>query len=108
MVSDRNPDLLEETRMPRNVRSILALLVLLLFLGTGAAHALPSEGSGPERAGMLVAIWDWVASLLGTEPSYRPVHEAVIGIPPVPGTSGGSGCDYGGYIDPNGCPASGR
>lgn len=108
MVSGRNPDLLEETRMSRNVRSILALLLLVLFLGTGAAHALPSEGSGPDhRAGMLVALWDWVASLLGTEPSYRPAHEAVIVAPPQ-GTNGNPHCEYGGYIDPNGCPASGR
>ena len=83
--------------MSRKVRSVVALLMLTLFLGTGVAHALPSEGSGPDRdSGMLVALWDWVASLLGVEPSYHPAHEAVI-LPPPPGTNGsGSGWSTGG------------
>ena len=93
--------------MSRKVRFMLALVMLTLFLGSGAAHALPSEGRNADRgSGMLVAVWEWVASLLGMEPSSRPAHEAVIVSPP-PVTNGNSGCDYGGYIDPNGCP-SGR
>ena len=83
--------------MSRKVRSILALLVLTLFLGTGAAHALPAEGPSLDRApGMLVAIWEWVTSLWGAEGSLLPVHEAVeVSVPPPPTTTGG-------YIDPNG------
>lgn len=93
--------------MSRKVRSLLALFVLTLFLGTGAAHALPPEGRDADRGlGMLAAVWEWVASLLGPETSYRPAHEAGIVSPP-PVTNGSSGCEYGGYIDPNGCP-SGR
>ena len=93
--------------MSRNVRSLLALVVLTLFLGTGAAHALPPEGRDADRgSGMLVAVWEWVTSLLGMESSYRSAHEAAIISPPTE-TSSSSGCDFGGYIDPNGCP-SGR
>jgi hypothetical protein len=93
--------------MSRKVRSLLALVVLTLFLGTGAAHALPLGGRDADQGpGMLVAVWEWVASLLGAEPSYRPAHEAVI-ISPPSGTNGSSGCEHGGYIDPNGCPSGG-
>ena len=94
--------------MSRNVRSLLALVVLTLFLGTGAAHALPLEGRNADRGpGMLVAVWEWVVSLLGTEPTYRPAHEAAIFPPPTDTSSNSGGCEFGGYIDPNGCP-SGR
>lgn len=90
--------------MSRKVRSILALLMLILFLGTGAAHALPAEGPDPDRAsGMLVAIWEWVASLWGGEASPLPAFEAVV-IEPPSSTNGSTGCDYGGFVDPNGCP----
>lgn len=88
--------------MSRKVRSMLALLVLTLFLGTGAAHALPAEGPAGDRGpGMLVAVWDWLTSLLEVEVPFLQVHEAAGGIvlPPPPGTSGS---EHGGYIDPNG------
>ena len=90
--------------MSRKVRSILALLMLVLFLGTGAAHALPAEG--PDRApGMLVSLLEWVTSLLGFESPLRPAVEASeIPVPPSGTNGGGGGCDFGGYIDPNGCP----
>jgi hypothetical protein len=90
--------------MSRKVRSTLALLVLTLFLGTGAAHALPAEGPSLDRApGMLVAIWEWVMSLWGGEGSLLPVHEAAgVNEPPPPPTTNGGNNGDGGYIDPNG------
>ena len=52
--------------MSRNVRFMLALVMLTLFLGSGAAHALPSEGRDADRAlAWLVAVWEWVTSLCG-------------------------------------------
>lgn len=90
--------------MSRKVRSILALLLLTLFLGTGAAHALPAGGPARET-GMLDAIWDWVTSLLGVDVPFLPAHEAseVTG-PEDPSQPNGQGRDDdgGGYIDPNG------
>jgi len=92
--------------MSRKVRSLLALVVLTLFLGTGAAHALPlggrDAGQGP---GILVAVWEWVASLLEGRMPFVQTHEAVgEPVPPAPpGTNTGDpDGEYGGYIDPNG------
>lgn len=91
--------------MSRKVRSQLALLVLTLFLGTGAAHALPSEGRDADRGpGMLVAAWEWVTSLLEGRVPFLRVHEEAGGgpvLPPPPQSNSSSG-DFGGYIDPNG------
>jgi hypothetical protein len=82
--------------MSRNVRSLLALVVLTLFLGTGAAHALPPEGQNADRGpGMLVAVWEWVASL------FEGAVGGSVPVPPVT-TSGHGDGDFGGYIDPNG------
>ena len=94
--------------MSRKVRSLLALMVLTLFLGTGAAHALPPEGRNADRGpGMLVAVWEWVSSLLEGRVPFLQTHEAV-GTPVLPappdathGGSSGNG-DFGGFIDPNG------
>jgi len=92
--------------MSRNVRSLLALVVLTLFLGTGAAHALPPEGRDAHQGpGMLVAVWEWVASLLEGRVPFAKAHDAS-GRPDGPTTtnSAGKGGDgeFGGYIDPNG------
>jgi hypothetical protein len=92
--------------MCRKVRSLLALFVLTLFLGTGAAHALPSEGRDADWGpGMLSAAWEWVASLLEGRVPFLQMHEAVgesvLPAPPDINTGGPNG-DYGGYIDPNG------
>lgn len=95
--------------MSRTLRSMSGLLVLTLFLGTGAAHALPS-GDGPsiDRApGTLVAVWNWVASLFEVDGSFLGVFEASGGndggqsLPPLP-TDAGPETDGGGFIDPNG------
>lgn len=91
--------------MSRKVRSLLALFVLTLFLGTGAAHALPTEGRDADRgSGMLVAVWEWVASLLQGRVPFVQTHEAVGDtLPAEPDTSSSDpNGDYGGYIDPNG------
>lgn len=92
--------------MSRKVRSLLALFVLTLFLGTGAAHALPMEGRDADRgSGMLVAAWEWVASLLeGRVPFFQQTHEAAgqPGLPDLPGTNSDPNGDFGGFIDPNG------
>lgn len=91
--------------MSRTLRSMSGLLVLTLFLGTGAAHALPS-GDGPsiDRApGTLVAVWNWVASLLEVDGSFLGMFEASGengGVLPVPPPSANT--DGGGFIDPNG------
>ena len=85
--------------MSRKVRIMLALVMLTLFLGSGAAHALPSESRNADRSpGMLVAVWEWVASLLEGRVSLLHVTEAAGGTvkPPPPSTDGG------GSIDPNG------
>jgi hypothetical protein len=88
--------------MSRRVRFVFALLVLIGFLGTGAAHARPPEGPGPDGvSGMLEAVWDWVASVVGIDLPFLPVQEAdtvSVPLPPPPGTDGG------GFIDPNGDP----
>ena len=93
--------------MSRKVRLLLALVVLTLFLGTGAAHALPPEGRNADRGpGMLVAVWEWVSSLLEGRVPFLQTHEAVIGEPTLPTTpdtsDGGPKGDFGGFIDPNG------
>jgi hypothetical protein len=90
--------------MSRKVRSLLALAVLTLFLGTGAAHALPAEGRDAGRgSGMLVAVWEWVASLLEGRVPFVQAHEAAVDgpdLPPPPATNGEG--EFGGSIDPNG------
>lgn len=91
--------------MSRKVRSLLALFVLTLFLGAGAAHALPMEGRDADRgSGMLVAAWEWVASLLEGRVSFLQIHEATgqPAVPHGPETTGNPNGDFGGYIDPNG------
>ena len=85
--------------MPRKVRFMLALVMLTLFLGSGAAHALPSEGRDADRGpGMLVAVWEWVASLLEGPVSFLNITESAGGTTPPPTVNG----DGGGSIDPNG------
>ena len=94
--------------MSRTLRSMSGLLVLTLFLGTGAAHALPS-GDGPsiDRApGTLVAVWNWVASVFEADGILFGVFEALGGnggvfVPPLPEPTGAE-TDGGGFIDPNG------
>ncbi|HWN42062.1 MAG TPA: hypothetical protein VNW71_07545 [Thermoanaerobaculia bacterium] len=89
--------------MSRKVRSLLALVVLTLFLGTGAAHALPTEGRDADRgSGMLVAVWEWVASLLEGRISFLHVTESATGVQPPPITTGNGGSEAGPFIDPNG------
>jgi hypothetical protein len=91
--------------MSRKVRSLLALFVLTLFLGTGAAHALPMEGRDGDRgSGVLVAVWEWVASLLEGRVPFIQVHEAVgePDLPAPPDTNGDPDGEFGGFIDPNG------
>lgn len=92
--------------MSRTLRSMSGLLLLTVFLGTGSAHALPSDdGRGIERAsGTLVAVWNWAASLLEVDGTFLGLFEtaggngAVVPLPPRPGTE----ADGGGFIDPNG------
>lgn len=91
--------------MSRKVRSLLALFVLMLFLGTGATHALPTEGRDADRGpGMLSAAWEWVASLLEGRVPFLQMHEAVgePGLPTPPETTGDPNGDFGGFIDPLG------
>jgi hypothetical protein len=85
--------------MSRKVRIMLALVMLTLFLGSGAAHALPSEGRNADRSpGMLVAVWEWAASLLeGRVPLFHVTEAAGGPVKTPPPTT-----DGGGYIDPNG------
>lgn len=89
--------------MSRKVRFMLALVVLTLFLGSGAAHALPPQGRNADPGpGMLVAAWDWLASLVeGNVPFLRSV-EALETILPPPDNGGDSSVDHGVFIDPNG------
>ena len=86
--------------MSRNVRIMLALVMLTLFLGSGAAHALPSEGRNADRSpGMLVAVWEWMSSLLEGKVPFLHETEALGGpaqpAPPPDPEGGGS-------MDPNG------
>jgi hypothetical protein len=91
--------------MSRTARSIFALLVLTFLLGTGAAQALPSSsGPGPERTpGMIAAVWDWLASVLGVQGTVAKSFEASTGgqVPASPLPTGPQ-TDVGGFIDPNG------
>lgn len=89
--------------MSRKLRFMLALVMLTLFLGSGAAHALPVEGRNADRGtGMLVAAWEWVVSLLEGPVSFLPVNEAVEETIATPGSQGNGNGEGGGYIDPNG------
>lgn len=91
--------------MSRTVRSMLALLVLTLFLGAGAAHALPSEGASLDRdPGVLVSIWNWMTSLVEIKVPLFQVHEADgQNLPPGNHDSNsGSSNDGGAFIDPFG------
>ena len=91
--------------MSRKVRFMLALEMLTHFLGSGAAHALPLEGRNADRSpGMLVAVWEWVASLLEGPVSFHHVTENAGGTlqAPLPSANGNGGGEGGGYIDPNG------
>ena len=104
MVSDRSSDP-EEICMSRKVRFMLALVMLTLFLGSGAAHALPSEGRDADRGpGMLAAVWEWVASLLEGPVSFFHATEAIGGggVPSSGGGNNGGGTEGGPFIDPNG------
>ena len=93
--------------MSRNVRSALALLLLTLFLGSGVAYALPAEGPGPDREpGMLMAIWNWVTTVVDAKVPFFQIHEAV-GQPLPPGQQDGQAgsngdSDGGAFIDPFG------
>ena len=91
--------------MSRNVRSALALLLLTLFLGSGAAYALPAEGPGPDREpGMLTAIWNWVTSVVEAKVPFFQIHENV-GLPQPPvqqNGQGGNDGEGGAFIDPFG------
>ena len=89
--------------MSRKVRFMLALVMLTLFLGSGAAHALPAEGRDADRGpGMLVAVWEWVASLVEARAPFLRTFEAFGEeiLPPPPSTSGEP--EGGPFIDPNG------
>ncbi len=89
--------------MPRKVRFMLALVMLTLFLGSGAAHALPSEGRNADRGpGMLVAVWEWVTSLLEGPVSFLHVTESAGGAVQPPPPAANSGGEAGPFIDPNG------
>ena len=90
--------------MSRKLRFMLALVMLTLFLGSGAAHALPLEGRDADRgSGMLVAAWEWVTSLLEGPVSFFHVNEAASGpVQPSGGGGNGSGTEGGPFIDPNG------
>ena len=89
--------------MSRKVRFMLALVMLTLFLGSGAAHALPAEGRDADRGpGMLVAVWEWVTSLFEGPVSFLHVTEADgETLPPGDGNDG-NGNEGGPFIDPNG------
>ena len=97
---------LEETRMSRKVRFMLALVMLALFLGSGAANALPAEGRNTDREpGLLAAVWEWAVSLVDGKVPFLHVTEQVGGtVPAAPqgNSNGGGGGEGGGYIDPNG------
>lgn len=91
--------------MSRTVRSTLALLLLTLFLGTGAAYALPSEGSSLDRdPGMLATIWNWVTSVVEIKVPLFQVHDADGQTLPSGNQDGktGSSNDGGAFIDPFG------
>lgn len=94
--------------MSRKVRFTMALVMLTLFLGGGAAHALPADGRDADRGpGMWVAAWDWLASLLQGKVPFLSAYEAseTVKLPLPQDTNTGSGSgDHGGFIDPNGDP----
>jgi hypothetical protein len=89
--------------MVRKVRASFALLLLALFLGTGAAHGMPAPGAAvPERTpGMLAAMWEWVTSLVDVGMPFLQVHEASGEFIPILPPSGPSS-DAGPFIDPGG------
>lgn len=89
--------------MSRKVRFMLALVMLALFLGSGAANALPTEGRNIDREpGLLAAVWEWAVSLVEGKVPFLHVTEQAGGTVPVVPQGNSSGTDGGGYIDPNG------
>ena len=99
MVSGRNFDL-EET-MSRKLRMTMAMLLLTLVLGTGAAHALPraEEPAAVSAFEAFTVAWEWLTSLFAFETSSVQVPlPPGGGEDPLPGSIG----DAGPFIDPNG------
>jgi hypothetical protein len=90
--------------MSRTARSIFALLVLTLLLGTGAAHALPSSnGPSPERvSGTFTAILDWLSSVFEIKGGWTSVFDAASTTVTADPTLATPQSDFGGFIDPNG------
>lgn len=91
--------------MPRKTRSLPAMLMLAVLLGTSAAYARPSADA-PKAApapGALTVAWDWLNSLLHGNAPLSSLFAA---------SGSGSGgtllggattmTDGGGFIDPNG------
>ena len=90
--------------MSRTARSILALLVLTLFLSAGTAQALPSSnGPSPERVSGLSAVWEWLTTVFDVRDLVAPMFEAsTSGTAPKPTEPAAPQTDVGGFIDPNG------
>jgi hypothetical protein len=89
--------------MVRKARASCVLLLLSLFLASGAAYAAPSLGPVVQERtpGLLTAIWDWVTSLVEAKAPLEQVLEAAGEILPTPSPSGPS-TEGGGFVDPNG------
>ena len=88
--------------MVHKVRASFALLLLTLFLVSGAAQAASSRPAVQERTpGLLTAVWDWVASLVETRLPFLSIHEASEVIIPTSPPSGPN-TDAGPFIDPGG------
>lgn len=98
MASGRNSDL-EET-MSRKLRTTMAMLLLTLALGTGAAQALPfaEEPAAVSAFGAFTVAWEWLTSLFAVETSAVQVPLPGGNEDPLPGAVG----DGGAFIDPNG------
>jgi ABC-type molybdate transport system substrate-binding protein len=85
--------------MTRTIRVSLALLTLLLVLGSGTANAFPRNGVRAKAgtvqvAGSLAGAWNWLASLftkvVSSVVSSDPVPTSPTGPPIGPQNNGGS------------------
>lgn len=86
--------------MSRKLRTTMAMLLLTLALGTGAAHALPrsEEPAAASAFEAFTVAWEWLASLFAFETAPVQVPPEGGDEDPHPGSVG----DGGAFIDPNG------
>jgi hypothetical protein len=100
----------ERIKRMNRMRVRLGLFVMLVLLvGTGAAHARPSIDRGEKRvaavtaeAGFLVRAWSWLTAMVGQGGSFIDPLGGLVPGTASPTSNGRDGLDGGSFIDPLG------